>query len=315
MNQDNPLKQTPPYGPALGRVYERDVDLLLLEEALLDDGFSDFLIQQLALPIGFQITTAWHSISTYDGESDLIILGSTGATRTALFIENKVDASQQPLQPERYRTRARADQARGHFEEFITIIAAPQSYIDQIPAQSYDHPLPYEAIRDWFHGKSNPRCQYRANLLTAAIQKSLRGYSVEEVPHMTQRHREYADRVARTPLLTMTPVTPKGARSTWIVLYPVPARPGVSINHKADRSSMDLSFAQTPSDALAASVARLPTGALPKGAIVLQTGGSASLRLPVPELDWLRPLPDQTAFAAALQAAETLARCAKTLDL
>jgi hypothetical protein len=74
----------------LASVEERDIDLLLMEEFQISDGF-----------------VAWFcdSISDTDGETDLLLRVIIGNRRIGVLIENQISAPEQDEQGERYHIR------------------------------------------------------------------------------------------------------------------------------------------------------------------------------------------------------------------
>lgn len=80
-------------------VAERDIDMLLMEEFLSESGFTEWFVAATAgWPTdGLRTLGAWHSVSSEHGESDLVVLVTANdGQRSALLIENKVNAPQQP---------------------------------------------------------------------------------------------------------------------------------------------------------------------------------------------------------------------------
>ena len=116
-------------------VAERDIDLLLLEELHVSAAFRSWLLAEVFEPDVRcnKFLGAWHSVSDPAlGESDLIILlEDAGGSRTALLIENKIDAPPQPEQAARYRLRGQLGVEDGSWAKFRTCMTAPQAYLNR----------------------------------------------------------------------------------------------------------------------------------------------------------------------------------------
>ena len=139
----------------LEAVYERDIDLLLLEEMHASTQFRRWLEQTI---IGDQVEEAsfieaCHSICGVtpggSGESDLILLFSDATNqRWAIPIENKVTAAAQPEQAFRYRERGMHGVETGKWQRFKTAIIAPELYLSRgSDVANFDAKLSYEHKR------------------------------------------------------------------------------------------------------------------------------------------------------------------------
>jgi hypothetical protein len=164
-------------------VYERDIDLLLLEEMHSSTEFQDWLTNKVfgTRNVAHSFQGAWHSVTDPAlGESDLIFIDGVGnGERRAILIENKIDAPSQPNQAVRYRERGAIGIGEGNWQEFRTLLIAPQKYLDSISnANLYDSQLSYEQVQDWFASiyPQNSRIAYKIEFLNAAIAQNRRGY-------------------------------------------------------------------------------------------------------------------------------------------
>ena len=88
-------------------IRERDVDLILLEEFATDNTFCEWFINELGLPKFTENSRVWRSITGYGlGETDILFSYKSESKRIYVLIENKLDASFQSKQFERYIQRA-----------------------------------------------------------------------------------------------------------------------------------------------------------------------------------------------------------------
>lgn len=105
---------------------ERDIDLLLAAESYAEQGFAEWFFAKCGdEPLLFE--GAWVSVSETEGESDLVLLGSSAEKKVAFLVENKNLASFQPEQDERYRARARRMVSERECDRCLTVLIAPQS--------------------------------------------------------------------------------------------------------------------------------------------------------------------------------------------
>ncbi len=114
-------------------VTERDIDLLLLEEFHSSADFrSHFikLLEGLVAP-GVHYLSGEHSVANSSGQSDLEIafLDSDGK-KCRMLIENKIAASFQPEQAQRYRKRGELHIRTGICDRFVTVLVARAVYRD-----------------------------------------------------------------------------------------------------------------------------------------------------------------------------------------
>lgn len=115
---------------SVDRKYERDIDLLLAEELMVDETFAYWFAVTVGLADVAGLVDVWVSKSDNLGESDLIALyDCTDGSRTALMVEDKVDAPMQPDQAGRYRLRGQREVAAGLCSRYRVVLCAPSAYL------------------------------------------------------------------------------------------------------------------------------------------------------------------------------------------
>ena len=133
----------------LQAVSERDIDMVLVEELQSSKAFREWVATKVyGLDCYKEKIGAWHSVSDPSlGESDVIFLfANTTDGTTAVLIENKISASAQPDQGNRYQKRGIAGQKNGWWDEFKTCLIAPEKYLQSVTqTQTYDVEISYEA--------------------------------------------------------------------------------------------------------------------------------------------------------------------------
>ena len=267
-------------------VHERDVDLLLLEEFHCSERFRRWFVEQVkgsGIDAG-AFRGAWHSVTNAKwGESDLeVAFAGSDGRGWMLLIEDKIDAFMQPDQARRYRERGRAYEESGRCGSFKTVIVAPEGYL--VPEdQQFDAVITYESLREWFLREGGPRGEYRAGLVSAAIEEARRGYQRIPDPRTTEfldRYWALANTVA--PELGMRrPTKPRPKGSGWVYFKPASLPDSVGIFHKMQNGCVDLQFGGVTSETLEAQYGHL----LLPGMVVTAAAKSSMIRVSVPPID------------------------------
>jgi hypothetical protein len=291
-------------------VAERDIDLLLLEELHVSAAFRSWLLgQTFAQDVCCtRFLGAWHSVSHPTlGESDLLLLFEDSQdTKTALLIENKIDALPQVEQAARYRLRGEVGRKDGSWAKFCTCITAPQAYLaGTSDAGAYEARVSYESLRDWFRqsGASDERSAYKARIVQEAIEQNRRGYRPTPHAAVTQFWLDYWQLAsAEFPQLRMKRPAQIPAGSDWPEFRPPAVGSGRRIVHKLAIGAVDLEIASAGdmTEEIAARNREVLDGRLE----VVRTGKSASIRAIVPNVDRFGELSLQVeAVRAGLSAA------------
>jgi len=269
------------FGRYLASVEERDIDLLLMEEFQITDEFVAWFCAHLGIldvePVG-----AWHSVSDTDGETDLLLMIIVGTRRIGVMIENKINAPEQDRQAERYHLRGIGSCEAGKFDEYVTVMCAPQQYLDGLPADSpYQHRISYEAIADWFASCKGRRAAWRHKIMQEAMEQGRRGYTMLVNATRTTFHMEYWEHVQRNhPRIHMHRPTNKGSKSNWIIMKGHDFPKGVKIHHKVDQQTVELGFQGRRVEEISDAKSDWPEDIL-----IIQKGKTASLMIRVPTID------------------------------
>jgi hypothetical protein len=299
------------FGAYLASVHERDIDLLLMEEFHVSPDFARWFAAEAGIP-NADFDGAWHSVTDADGETDLLLRVHSSVGRTAILIENKVTAPEQDKQSERYHLRAARAQNEGRFDQFVTAMCAPQTYLDALPPSSlYQARIPYEAIEDWFAQSDDSRSKWRRRIMAEAIAQGRRGYTMIVNETVTGFHVAFWEYLLRQhPKIVMRKPTPKGNKSDWILFKGVGFPPGVGFHIKLDQRCVELGFnGRSVEDILAVN------SDWPEDVRVIQKGKTAPLAVSVPFLDRTRALAEQgDALSATMAAVERLMPYANILD-
>jgi hypothetical protein len=173
--------------PTFTHATERDVDLLLVEELYSSIDFVHLMAMNAGLTKPIWQWDVKHSKRRTRSrrEIDIFIdILNLDQTRSALLIENKIDASEQPDQAESYREELAV--LAPDYHATAMIIVCPEGYRDKYVdfIEKFDACLTYQSIRNWFiqveaeaGNEAVLRFRLRAELFDQAIHKHRRGYT------------------------------------------------------------------------------------------------------------------------------------------
>jgi len=174
------------FTPTLSHATERDIDLLLVEELHASFDFVVWMAAQAEIFVGIASWDVKHSKRRTRSRREIDIfveIFHIDGTRSALLIENKLDASEQPDQAESYR--AELDVLSGGYTRSAMIITCPSGYATQNSGftRKFDFTVSYEAVAAYFRDTEAEagselvlRYGFRAEILDQAIYKHRRGY-------------------------------------------------------------------------------------------------------------------------------------------
>jgi hypothetical protein len=228
-------------------VYERDIDLLLLEEFVASEAFRAWFLSQIGIDSALALSEASRSVKTATGESDLelTLQGPEGAAK--VLIENKVDAAFQPNQPQRYVERATTYQHAGAYHAVVTVLIAPERYFrDATDTYGFDAKVRYEDILRWFAAMApdSPRTHYKRALLRVAITRGRSGWQPVPHPRVSQFWRSYWElATAIAPQLSMPVPKPEYPAGSHFIFFRPAALPAqIKLRHKVGYGHVDLEF-------------------------------------------------------------------------
>lgn len=285
---------------------ERDIDLLLCSEL---HARADLLVAVARVMSCSEatLTNAWVSHMEVDGESDLVIVLAHGGEQVIILVENKITASFQPDQADRYLKRAlrwrEAQRCR-----VSTLLVAPEAYFLREGAELFDHRLSYEEIGASLRASADPRSRFLADCLAEGVRSYQRGYVMnpnETVSAVWQRLWAVAQNVSLQ--LAMRAPGLKPTQSTWIYFYDAEGFEDVGshraiVAYKAERGQVDLQFGKTTVAQLTAAT----EGLLDTAMTVEKASGSASIRVRVPAIDFHSSEDQTDRMRSGLEACERM---------
>lgn len=267
-------------------VSESDIDWLFCVELNSSKQFRK-LIGSIVFPEvdNFGHVRAWRSISNTIGESDLVwLIEHPSKGRLIILIENKINATAQPEQYNRYVQRGNKYIKEGIANEYLVALLSPKSYSS---ADSSDYPvyIHYEHIIEWLQLRQDERSKYICSLYKNATNKKISPIIVDE-ENLHFRENVYHLAKKEFPLLNV--VNPKSdCNNIWISMR----YPGYEIVYKTFKKNLkytgsvvDLVISGRGND-VELLKARYVAPLKETGISVEKTGKSASFRLNVPMIE------------------------------
>lgn len=218
-------------------VQERDVDLLITEELSSSITFIRWYCEKIydkhsdRLPSYIKDVDVRHSclhIGDGYGESDIVLRIKDQLERDHVFlIENKINASFTPEQPERYRKRLKSIIRTDAFFDGRTILMAPASYLHKTASSSdFDIKISYEDLIEYFDSRSKStdieelamRYAYRRDLLLNAVRKkTYSGPVINPDPRVCDFRDDYANLIRElAPELQLGTLTKVKEPNEWV---------------------------------------------------------------------------------------------------
>lgn len=297
-------------------IQEFRIDFFLEEEFSVDPNFIRSFLSACGSSLTVkQVEQVSHSVSDKHGEADVVVLFSAekqngDIVKAVLLIEDKINASFQPDQPDRYRQRGEEGLSGGKWAAFVTVLVAPAAYI-RIP-HGFDAALSLEQIKGWICPSDPARQAFKVAKIDEAIRKknSTGVMTVDEA--MTEFRRSYYEYLQTFNKehgtdFTMRKPAPTWWGDTWFQLKSLTLPLWIEIRHMAPNGNVEISFKKTEL-AKAAALSEL----LESDMNLIATGKynqHVTIRLqvpPIPAFDSFER--DQTKIEAALLSAERLWR-------
>ena len=227
-------------------VSERDIDLLLLEEFMSSEKFQKIFLQRSKFKkLRLTYIEAKRSVTDSTGESDLEISFKNEDNQVfILMLENKVNASFQKDQLERYIQRGTNYIKNNEVVDFETILVAPKSFHNN-ETKGFGFRINYEEIVEYFTNCTSigMRREYKVLLLNSAIEKSTSGYQMEADASVTNFRKEYWKlSLSQAKELYMDEPTSKPSSSSFIYFRNTDLPKEIDLVHKLTHGYFDLQF-------------------------------------------------------------------------
>lgn len=176
---------------ATPNISERTIDQILEEEFLVNPDFAGMFIAKCfsGSVKAFEQLVATHrsarQVQSGGDESDLILIFENAGLSFALLIENKINASKQILQPERYIERGISGMFGELWDVFETCLIAPGQYLAAKRGQDYYHNyVSHEEISEMLENTlpDRKRREFRKRQFELAIQKKKAFERAPDIP-------------------------------------------------------------------------------------------------------------------------------------
>lgn len=222
-------------------VLERDVDFLLVEELNVNVRFVQWLVYKIGLPAVDTVSGAWRSISDYGlGETDILLSYNSKGKTVFILLENKLDASFQEDQHNRYIQRSARYVDEGKCDIAVEVLVAPEGYCTS--QKEFSKCITYEDISAWFSAAGDARSSFKSELLQIAVEKLRRGYSPTNSEVVQQFwHSYWRLKNEMLPEFKMKEPMVVPMNSDWPVLS-TDALPNVRFYHKWKQGNVDATF-------------------------------------------------------------------------
>lgn len=236
---------------AVAKIYERDMDLVLVEELESNAEFRAWLVARVFGRDCYlkHLGTQHSVVDETNRESDVLfrfIADESGAESVkAILIENKIDAAAQPNQGIDYRIRGQAGADRNDWAEFRTCLMAPRQYKESTSDwRNFDEVITYEEILAFFASRKarDERYAWKTRLVETAIFKKASGYTPVINDEATTFVERYHERAKAYPRLQMASPKPRPAGNSWISFRPDVLPKGTVIEHQVTAGWVKLMF-------------------------------------------------------------------------
>ena len=223
--------------PTLTHATERDIDLLIVEEALASRRFVEWIAIKLQLPLVFETWEVLHSKRRTRSRREIdICIETFGHDRRpiwVLLIENKIDANEQPDQAESYREELE-QQYDGHQVGKMALVCPEEySHSNHEFSKKFDSTITYEEVIRYFDNNLNGddeakrRSKFRRDCFSQAIHKYRRGYRKIGNPTIRDFNSQYVQLMR-----DITPALKPGKTMLG------PTKPNESVSMILDNSSL-----------------------------------------------------------------------------
>ncbi|WP_435349259.1 PD-(D/E)XK nuclease family protein [Haloarchaeobius sp. HRN-SO-5] len=154
-------------------VRERDIDLVVVQLVQTSTPFREWFSTQLAADTDLsRFLGVSHSVSTPNGETDIELGFETDrGDRHLVLVENKISASFQDQQIERYYERGERYESNGDCEHFTVGLLAPERYVGTAERTAFDSVVTYEDVLSYLDSSDHDGVPYFQTVLESAIEK------------------------------------------------------------------------------------------------------------------------------------------------
>ena len=268
---------------------ESEVDSLVVEEIFSSDEFQNWLLKKLSIKENAEFIAAWKNVKpTRHGECDIVIEFLINNKRTAILIEDKINAPEQPQQAERYHKTGKSLLRLKEYDEYRTCLLSPKDYYkDDAPMEKYEKRISYEEMLEFFEDQPDTeRIQFKKMVLKNGIKRARKSYR-QILDEKTDNFYRYYEKLAReaNPELGYRYDT-NTVDQSWVTIKPTIFPGNIKIFHKNVWGYVDLQISKIDIDEFRKAM----EDKLGNEMHIEQTGKSLSVRIEVPPLPEIRTM-------------------------
>lgn len=159
----------------IASVGEHEVDFSVVQLLETSSSFRQWLATQADpdLEVDEYIGAITHATYAGEGESDIEFgIRTKRGDRHVVLIENKIDATKQPNQIERYYNRGRFRVERGDWDSFTVCLLAPEEYVSQEDETGFDAIIHYEDVLEQMGDLTLDGAEFFEDVFELALTKS-----------------------------------------------------------------------------------------------------------------------------------------------
>lgn len=293
------------------KIYERDMDFLILEEFVSEPEFAEIFMSKANLSNAVVLQSYHSLVDIQHGESDIEILVECNGEKYDIMIEDKIDAKAMPEQCARYHARGKKRIDEGVVNHYIVFITAPLDYLQTNPeARLYPHQVSYEELKAYFDSRADSRAAYKSQIIQKALDTRKAGYvPIEHVAITEFWQKYYAFKRKYYADLNLPEVKgPRGENAIWAWFNTADKR--MKVSHKSSQGYVDLTLAGMGNHVK--EVKLFLAELLDEDMTVVRTGKSAAIRIKVSNIDFR--LPFETYDVEMHQALKTVTRLVYLAD-
>lgn len=153
---------------------EQEVDFVIVQLLETSVDFRQWLVNQAVpdLDISSYLGSAMHATYAGEGESDVEFgFRSVSGDRHLVLIEDKINASKQPDQVERYFNRGQYRVDRGSWDSFTVCLLAPESYVSDEDDAAFDSIIRYEDVLDYLEDATHDSATFFSMVFESGMRR------------------------------------------------------------------------------------------------------------------------------------------------
>ncbi|MDB2284507.1 hypothetical protein PM038_04375 [Halorubrum ezzemoulense] len=153
---------------------EQEIDFIIVQLLETSVDFRQWLVSQAVpdLELSSYLGSVMHATYAGEGESDVEFgFRSVSGDRHLVLIEDKIDASKQPDQVERYFNRGQYRVDRGSWDSFTVCLLAPESYVSTENEAEFDSIIRYEDVLDFLEDATHDSAAFFSKVFESGMRR------------------------------------------------------------------------------------------------------------------------------------------------